>query len=184
MNQLLTEMDGFFETKNTSLTTSGVSDSRYPVIIIVIAATNRAEVLDPAILRRFDRQIYVPYPDCKGRMDILRVHAAKTHCRFSTIHWHHLAEQTPHFSGSDLKQVVNDAALLAVRQQSKHIEQGHLLQAIQRARAMKVQKNNDAGLHPNVPLRQYRSRNARQDDKEPPLLHPFLWHSEAGDHGR
>jgi len=140
LNQLLTEMDGFFRANNTSAPSSNCKDEEN-VNIIVVAATNRAEVLDPAILRRFDRQIKVPYPDKKGRLDILKVHAAKTHCRFSTIHWDYLAEETPNFSGSDLKQVVNDAALLAVRQQSKHIEQGHLLQSIQRARAMKVQNN-------------------------------------------
>merc|ERR1712238_336462 len=93
---------------------------------------------------RFDRQVHVPFPDSRGRMDILRVHAAKTRCRFSTIHWDYLSEQTPNFSGSDLKQVVNDAALLAVRQQSKQIEQGHLLQSIQRARTMRVQ-SRDSG---------------------------------------
>jgi AAA+ superfamily predicted ATPase len=130
LNQLLTEMDGF---------NNYHQDGDESVIVIVIAATNRAELLDPAILRRFDRQIQVPHPDKKGRMEILKVHASKTHCRFSTIHWEYLAEETPNFSGSDLKQVVNDAALLAVRQKSKRIEQGHLLQSIQRARAMKVQ---------------------------------------------
>ncbi|OEU22668.1 AAA ATPase, partial [Fragilariopsis cylindrus CCMP1102] len=121
LNQLLTEMDGFHTNKND-----------VPVTVIVIAATNIPNVLDPAILRRFDRQIHVPFPDNRGRMEILKVHAAKTRCRFSTICWDYLAEQTPNFSGSDLKQVVNDAALLAVRGGSKHIEQGHLLQAIQR----------------------------------------------------
>jgi len=131
LNQLLTEMDGF----NRS--------DQGDVIVIVVAATNRAEILDPAILRRFDRQICVPSPNKKGRMEILKVHAAKTRCRFSTIHWEYLAEETPNFSGSDLKQVVNDAALLAVRQQSKQIEQGHLLQSIQRARTMKIQSSTN-----------------------------------------
>jgi cell division protease FtsH len=141
LNQLLTEMDGFFQT-------NGVPDQNCTggfegnVTVIVIAATNRAETLDPAILRRFDRQIHVPCPDKKGRMEILKVHAAKKRCRFSTIHWDYLAEETPNFSGSDLKQVVNDAALLAVRQKSKQIEQGHLLQSIQRARTMKVQNSS------------------------------------------
>ncbi len=138
LNQLLTEMDGFFQTNGGTTRTHNCSDNEY-VTVIVIAATNRAETLDPAILRRFDRQIHVPSPNKKGRMEILKVHAAKTRCRFSTIHWEHLAEETQNFSGSDLKQVVNDAALLAVRQQSKQIEQGHLLQSIQRARTMKVQ---------------------------------------------
>ena len=138
LNQLLTEMDGFFQTNGGSTRSHNRGDEDN-VTVIVIAATNRAETLDPAILRRFDRQIHVPCPNKKGRMEILKVHAAKTKCRFSTIHWDYLAEETPNFSGSDLKQVVNDAALLAVRQQSKHIEQGHLLQSIQRARTTKVQ---------------------------------------------
>lgn len=141
LNQLLTEMDGFFQTNSgPSRKCNRGGDGN--VTVIVIAATNRAEMLDPAILRRFDRQIHVPCPNKKGRMDILKVHAAKTRCRFSTIHWDYLAEETPNFSGSDLKQVVNDAALLAVRQQSKQIEQGHLLQSIQRARSMKVQNSS------------------------------------------
>ena len=140
LNQLLTEMDGFFQTNGGTSRSSKNSDEGN-VTVIVIAATNRAETLDPAILRRFDRQIHVPCPNKKGRIDILKVHAAKTRCRFSTIHWEYLAEETPNFSGSDLKQVVNDAALLAVRQQSKQIEQGHLLQSIQRARTMKVQNS-------------------------------------------
>lgn len=138
LNQLLTEMDGFFQTSVNPSHSYNHGDEGN-VTVIVIAATNRAETLDPAILRRFDRQIHVPCPNKKGRMDILKVHAAKTRCRFSTIHWDYLAEETPNFSGSDLKQVVNDAALLAVRQHSKQIEQGHLLQSIQRARTMKVQ---------------------------------------------
>jgi ATP-dependent Zn protease len=138
LNQLLTEMDGFFQS-NVNPSRSCNHGDEGNVTVIVIAATNRAEILDPAILRRFDRQIHVPCPNKKGRTDILKVHAAKTRCRFSTIHWDYLAEETPNFSGSDLKQVVNDAALLAVRQQSKQIEQGHLLQSIQRARTMKVQ---------------------------------------------
>jgi len=186
LNQLLTEMDGFFR-DNTNNTNANANmntthrsrsrsrrrdlnfdyynddcDSNYDdyndyndsdsVTTIVIAATNRAELLDPAILRRFDRHIKVPHPDTKGRADILRVHArAKTtNCRFSTIHWDHLAEETPGFSGSDLRQVVNDAALLAVRQRSKHIEQGHLLQAIQRARATRVHQNGSSGNIGNI----------------------------------
>lgn len=140
LNQLLTEMDGFFQ-PNGGVSHSISNCDEENVTVIVIAATNRAEILDPAILRRFDRQIHVPCPNKKGRMEILKVHAAKTRCRFSTIHWEHLAEETPNFSGSDLKQVVNDAALLAVRQKSKQIEQGHLLQSIQRARNMKVQNS-------------------------------------------
>jgi len=180
LNQLLTEMDGF-QTNKVSATVSNNSDNDVPVTVIVIAATNIPNVLDPAILRRFDRQIHVPFPDNRGRMEILKVHAAKTRCRFSTICWDYLAEQTPNFSGSDLKQVVNDAALLAVRGGSKHIEQGHLLQAIQRARTMKVRKNS---IGRGMISLSSNNHNANQESKEPPLLHPFLWYSESEDHGR
>lgn len=147
LNQLLTEMDGFFDSPSLSSKplSLGSSSSAMPVTIIVVGATNRAEILDPAILRRFDRQLFVPLPDPKGRKAILQVHAAKTECRFSTIHWDYLAELTSGFSGSDLKQIVNDAALLAVREKSKRVEQGHLLQAIQRAKSMKVQNRQHLG---------------------------------------
>lgn len=127
LNQLLTEMDGF---------PSQASD----VTIIIIAATNRADVLDPAILRRFDRQIHVPYPDRHGRRDILKIHARRIQCHMEQVNWELLAspELTGEFSGSDLRNVVNDAALLAVRDRSNSVKQSHLLHAIRRARAMKV----------------------------------------------
>jgi ATP-dependent Zn protease len=161
LNQLLTEMDGFFDSSST-----GGNDPLNRVRVTVIAATNRPDALDPAILRRFDRQIFVPLPNAIGRKEILKIHASTTSCRFNTIHWDHLSDQTHNFSGSDLKQVVNDAALLAVRQKSKWIEQGHFIQAIQRAKATKVQ-----GLGGG-----YNSKSTsggRHDD--PPLLHPFSW---------
>jgi len=180
-------MDGF-QTDNVSVTVRNNSSYDDNVTVIVIAATNRPDVLDPAILRRFDRQVHVPFPDSRGRMDILKVHAAKTRCRFSTIHWDYLSEQTPNFSGSDLKQVVNDAALLAVRQESKHIEQGHLLRAIQRSRTMKVQKKNIGRslVYSSSPMStsQHKYYSVNQEGKEPPLLHPFLWYSEAEGQGR
>ena len=153
LNQLLIEMDGFFgQTKSPPMSPDMVPSNSIttvstttPVTIIVIAATNRAETLDPAVLRRFDRQLFIPLPEKKGREAILQVHASKTSCRPSTIRWDHLAEMTSGFSGSDLKQVVNDAALLAVRQKNKYIEQGHLLQSIHRAKAMKVQRGRSFG---------------------------------------
>eukprot|EP00980_Cylindrotheca_fusiformis_P005063 scaffold1073_cov98-Cylindrotheca_fusiformis.AAC.2 len=127
LNQLLTEMDGF-------------PSCQEEVTIIVIAATNRADVLDPAILRRFDRQIHVPYPDRHGRKEILKIHARKIHCPMDNVNWDHLAspDMTGQFSGSDLRNVVNDAALLAVRDRSSCVQQSHLLHAIRRARAMKI----------------------------------------------
>ncbi|KAL3913299.1 MAG: hypothetical protein SGILL_006551 [Bacillariaceae sp.] len=163
LNQLLTEMDGFFDRSRGR----NRNDIHSLVTIIVIAATNRPEILDPAVLRRFDRQIYVHTPNAKGRQEILKIHAAKTNCRFSTIHWEYLSDQTHSFSGSDLKQVVNDAALLAVREKSKYVEQGHFLQAIQRAKTTKVQRIGD-GI-PGGGL------GTPGQGKEPPLLHPFLW---------
>jgi cell division protease FtsH len=134
LNQLLTEMDGF---------PSQSSD----VTIIVIAATNRADVLDPAILRRFDRQIHVPYPDGNGRQDILKIHARRIQCRMDQINWELLAshEMTGQFSGSDLRNVVNDAALLAVRDRCTSVKQSHLLHAIRRSRAMKVNTSMGSG---------------------------------------
>jgi ATP-dependent Zn protease len=131
LNQLLTEMDGFASSTNDNVT------------IILIAATNRPDVLDPAILRRFDRQIHVSYPSANGRHDIFQVHARLTHCEMDEIDWRYLAsdEWTANFSGSDLRNVVNDAALLAVRERSSRVQQSHLEQAIQRARSMKSRAN-------------------------------------------
>ena len=124
LNQLLIEMDGF-------------SSRQCGVTIIVIAATNRADVLDPAILRRFDRQIHVPYPNAVGRREILKIHARKIQCQRHAVNWDLLAAQSSNFSGSDLGNVVNDAALLAVRDRSQSVQEKHLLQALQRARAMR-----------------------------------------------
>jgi len=100
LNQLLVEMDGF--------------DSRSGVIIL--AATNRPEILDPALLRpgRFDRQVLVDRPDLKGRVDILKVHARKVKLDPS-VDLETVARGTPGFTGADLANIVNEAALLAVR---------------------------------------------------------------------
>lgn len=143
LNQLLTEMDGF---------ASGAQGDVDSVCIIVIAATNRPDSLDPAILRRFDRQLHVPYPDARGRRDILKIHARSTNCHISSIEWDVLAsdDRTGNFSGSDLRNLVNDAALLAVRSGSSHVKQTHLEQAIRRAQAMKSQ--SDLTSHSNFSL--------------------------------
>ena len=100
LNQLLTEMDGFGENEG----------------IIIIAATNRPDVLDPALLRpgRFDRQVTVSLPDIKGREEILAVHA-KNKKLAKDVTLTNLAKRTPGFSGADLENLLNDAALLAVR---------------------------------------------------------------------
>ena len=106
LNQLLTEMDGF-----------GANEG-----IIIIAATNRPDVLDPALLRpgRFDRQVTVSLPDKNARIEILKVHAKnKTLAKEVTLE--NLAKRTPGFSGADLENLLNEAALLAVRRNKKEI---------------------------------------------------------------
>jgi cell division protease FtsH len=107
LNQLLVEMDGFE-------TNEGV---------ILIAATNRPDVLDPALLRpgRFDRQVVVARPDVKGREEILRVHARRIPLA-PDVELKVLARGTPGFSGADLANLVNEAALLAARQSKKFVE--------------------------------------------------------------
>jgi cell division protease FtsH len=107
LNQLLVEMDGFE-------TNEGV---------ILIAATNRPDVLDPALLRpgRFDRQVVVPRPDVKGREEILRVHARRIPLA-PDVELKVLARGSPGFSGADLANLVNEAALLAARQNKKFVE--------------------------------------------------------------
>lgn len=100
LNQLLVEMDGF-ETSDT---------------VIIIAATNRPDVLDPALLRpgRFDRQVIVPLPDVKGREDILNVHTSKITLD-KDVNLKNIAKGTPGFSGADLQNLVNEAALIAAK---------------------------------------------------------------------
>lgn len=125
--QLLTEMDGF-STRNDD------GDKNPPVTIVVLAASNRADVLDPAILRRFDRHIHVDYPDAQGRQAILQRHARGVRLEDSKtgacVDWAALAAMSPGMSGSDLRNVVNEAALLAVRSQSSAVRQTHFEQAI------------------------------------------------------
>jgi cell division protease FtsH len=107
LNQLLVEMDGFESNEG----------------VILIAATNRPDVLDPALLRpgRFDRQVVVPRPDVKGREMILKVHSKKTPLA-SDVNLEVIARGTPGFSGADLANVVNEAALLAARRNKNAID--------------------------------------------------------------
>lgn len=114
LNQLLTEMDGF-----------GANEG-----IIIIAATNRPDVLDPALLRpgRFDRQITVNLPDVKGREAILAVHAANK-ILSPNINLYNLAKRTVGFSGADLENLLNEAALLAVRRNKQMITMSELDEA-------------------------------------------------------
>jgi len=117
LNQLLVEMDGF-EMKDN---------------IILIAATNRPDILDPALLRpgRFDRQIVVDRPDRKGRQQILRVHTRGKPLA-KAIDLDVLAGQTPGFTGADLQNLVNEAALLAARQGKREIDHLQLEEGIMR----------------------------------------------------
>lgn len=117
LNQLLTEMDGF-----------GTNEG-----IIVIAATNRADVLDPALLRpgRFDRQVTVGLPDVREREDILTVHA-KNKILASSVQLNAIAKRTPGFSGADLENLLNEAALLAVRRNKNSITMAEIDEATDR----------------------------------------------------
>lgn len=107
LNQLLVEMDGFEANQG----------------VIIIAATNRPDVLDPALLRpgRFDRQVIVPPPDVKGRQAILKVHT-KNIPLDENVDLDKIGRGTPGFSGADLENLVNEAALLAARQSKEHVE--------------------------------------------------------------
>jgi cell division protease FtsH len=107
LNQLLVEMDGFEGTEG----------------VIIVAATNRPDVLDPALLRpgRFDRQVVVPIPDVKGRLEILKVHTRKIPLD-SDVNLEVLARGTPGFSGADLANLINEAALLAARKSKSKVD--------------------------------------------------------------
>jgi cell division protease FtsH len=107
LNQLLVEMDGFESNEG----------------VILISATNRPDVLDPALLRpgRFDRQVVVPVPDVKGREEILRVHVKKT-VLGDNVDMQTLARGTPGFTGADLENMVNEAALMAARRGKDRVE--------------------------------------------------------------
>ena len=117
LNQLLTEMDGFE-------TNSGV---------IILAATNRADILDSALLRagRFDRQIYVDLPELKDREEILKVHLKPVKLAVD-IDYAFLAKQTPGFSGADIANVANEAALIAARKNKSAVEKQDFLDSIDR----------------------------------------------------
>ena len=117
LNQLLVEMDGFSGNEG----------------IIILAATNRADVLDPALLRpgRFDRQIQVANPDKKARSEILTVHARNKHFA-PDVNFDNVAQRTPGFSGAELANVLNEAALLAVRQGHQLITLDDVDEAIDR----------------------------------------------------
>lgn len=117
LNQLLTEMDGFGTNTN----------------VIVLAATNRADVLDKALMRagRFDRQIYVDLPDIRERKEIFEVHLRPIKTA-ETLDMDFLAKQTPGFSGADIANVCNEAALIAARKEKKAVTKQDFLDAVDR----------------------------------------------------
>ena len=117
LNQLLVEMDGF-----------AVNEG-----VIVLAATNRKDILDPALLRpgRFDRQITVGYPDVRGREAILKVHARQKPLA-DDVDLANVAKRTPYFAGADLENVMNEAAILCAREGSETITARHINDAIER----------------------------------------------------
>ena len=117
LNQLLTEMDGFGTNTN----------------VIVLAATNRADVLDKALMRagRFDRQIYVDLPDIRERKEIFEVHLRPIKTA-ETLDLEFLAKQTPGFSGADIANVCNEAALIAARKEKKAVTKQDFLDAVDR----------------------------------------------------
>ena len=117
LNQLLTEMDGFGTSTN----------------VIILAATNRADVLDKALMRagRFDRQIYVDLPDVRERKEIFNVHL-KPLKTVKTLDIDFLAKQTPGFSGADIANVCNEAALIAARKNKKSVGKQDFLDAVDR----------------------------------------------------
>ena len=129
LNQLLVEMDGFNSNEG----------------IIILAATNRPDILDPALLRpgRFDRQVTVDRPDVKGREEILNVHVRKTPLA-SDVDLAVIAKQTAGFTGADLANLVNEAALLAARQGLKKVGQLQLEQSIERVIAGPEKKSRAA----------------------------------------
>jgi len=117
LNQILVEMDGFETNTN----------------IIIMAATNRPDVLDPALLRpgRFDRQVVIDMPDMKDRLAILEVHAKNKPLDKDTV-LNAVAQRTPGFAGADLANVLNEAALLSAKRDKKKITQAELLESIEK----------------------------------------------------
>ena len=117
LNQILVEMDGFEPN----------------IGVIVIAATNRPDVLDPALLRpgRFDRRVTLDLPDIKDRNDILKIHA-KDKPLAKEVSLKKVAERTPGFTGADLENLLNEAAILAVRRDKKKVDEGEILESIEK----------------------------------------------------
>lgn len=117
LNQILTEMDGFEQNEQ----------------VIVIAATNRPDVLDPALLRpgRFDRQVLMELPDIKEREAIMKIHTKKVSLA-KNVDLRNVAERTPGFSGADLANLINEAAILAARNDNTVVRQSHIEESIEK----------------------------------------------------
>ncbi len=117
LNQILVEMDGFERDTN----------------VIIMAATNRPDILDPALLRpgRFDRKVILDLPDVNGREAVLKMHA-KNKPLLQNVHLREIAERTPGFSGADLANLMNEAAILTARRNKEKISQQELLEAIEK----------------------------------------------------
>jgi len=132
LNQLLSELDGFDAS----------------IGVVLLAATNRPEILDPALLRagRFDRQVLVDRPDKKGRAEILQVHLKKIKLA-ANVPVEDIAALTPGFTGADLANLVNEAALLATRQAEESVTLEDFTQAIERIVAGLEKRNRLLNLH-------------------------------------
>ncbi len=126
LNQLLVELDGFSSSSH----------------VVLLAATNRPEVIDPALTRpgRFDRQIVVDAPDKKGRVEILKIHCAKRQL-CPGVNFEKIAESTPGMAGANLANLVNEAALLAAREHAECIAQSHFSEALERILAGPIRTN-------------------------------------------
>jgi ATP-dependent metalloprotease FtsH len=133
LNQLLTEMDGFGSNNG----------------VIILAATNRADVLDKALLRpgRFDRQIYVELPDLNGRKEIFKVHLKPLTKLSTDVEIDFLAKQTPGFSGADIANLCNEAALIAARKNKSSIDKQDFLDAVDRIVGGLEKKNKIISTH-------------------------------------
>jgi cell division protease FtsH len=145
LNQLLTEMDGFGSN-------SGV---------IILAATNRADILDRALLRpgRFDRQIYVELPDLNGRKEIFKVHAKPLKLD-TAVDLDFLARQTPGFSGADIANLCNEAALIAARRNKAAISQQDFMDAVDRIVGGLEKKNKIISVHEKKVIAYHESGHA------------------------
>jgi len=168
LNQLLVEMDGFESNEG----------------VIIVAATNRPDVLDPALLRpgRFDRQVVVPIPDVGGRQKILEIYGKKTKMA-ANIDYDILARGTPGFSGADLENLINEAALMAAREGAKEITlvllekaKDKIMMGAER-RSMIITRPDPQGDH-HPPRSRARSDHAITDGRK---IYPFQGVSEKLD---